>query len=159
MHRLGLFLAVGNSHVIFVCPSQLHNSVWDLLCMQCILVFLVAPGPVQNVILVFDSTPLSFDPDTRDLNASLNITWLEPVEPNGVISSYTYTLLDVSDGTVVSPSSTSLTQVVTTAVVLPYEQYRVRVVAVTGGGSGDESFSGLERSPQTGVCVCVCVFP
>ena len=117
----------------------------------------VAPGPVRNISVTFDDTSLSFDPVTREMNVSVTISWLEPLEPNGANINYTVTLESMTDVRVLGPVPISQTELVTMVTVLPYECYMARVVAVTNGGEGDESVSELARSPEAGVCVCVCV--
>ena len=109
-----------------------------------------APGPVQSLSLTFDLQPLSFDPDTRALSVSINITWTEPQEPNGNIITYRYTLTDTSGSIVLGPQSTTDTFVQTTVIVLPYEMHTVEVVGITAGGGEGVVTTSTALSPEAG---------
>ncbi len=109
-----------------------------------------APGPVRNVSLSFGST-ISFDSSSNEVIVPISIMWVEPLEPNGVVDLYDYTLVDANDVPVQSTLSTDDTSVVVNVTVSPYQLYRVRVVAITTGGTGEEAAVSIsQRSPEAG---------
>ncbi len=104
---------------------------------------------MRSVSLSFGSVT-SFNSTSNEVTVSISITWVEPLEPNGVVNLYNYTLVDVDDEPVQSTLSTGLISVDTNVTVSPYQLYRVRVVATTTGGTGEAAFSMSQRSPEAG---------
>ena len=71
----------------------------------------------------------------------LNIAWDEPINPNGVITSYevTVTQTDNSSDIVYTDDSLTVTSVTQSVMVLPFTNYTVTVTASTSAGEGDKS--------------------
>lgn len=146
-----------NSSAVEGSATTIQGGMDPLLMSTCVELLLsinfpTAPSQVTNVALSFGAMLLTFDQVTRNSLVQLSINWTEPLEPNGVITNYNYTLLD-SANDVVSSGLTGETSVNINVSVLPYELYRVSVAAITGGGQGDNMFSDFVRSPEAGMRV------
>ena len=86
---------------------------------------------------------------THSITASLS--WVEPEEPNGAISTYEYSIkLEADPSVVVANGTTSATSVEPSVTVLAYVQYRFTVTAQTGGGLGT-AVEEVVFSPEAGV--------
>lgn len=101
----------------------------------------VESGPVENLMADIMRAGSSF---------TITIMWSPPMEPNGVITNYTYTVTDASDTVLVS-DTTNETFVMDLNVmdIEPHMDYTLSVIAVNSAGNGmDSQISVL--SPQTG---------
>ncbi len=115
---------------------------------------------MQNLISTFNiNVPTSYNAASGLYEGMLQISWSEPLTPNGVITEYSYTVLGPSPATV--SANTISTDVMVTASLLPASTYTVRVTASTSAGAGEASMVTItvpEASKLTAnLCVCVCV--
>ena len=101
----------------------------------------VESGRVENLMAVIMRDGSSF---------TITITWSAPIEPNGVITHYIYTVNDVSNMVLVS-DNTSETSVMDLNVmgIQPHTNYNVSVFAVNSAGNGESNQISV-RSPETG---------
>ena len=92
-----------------------------------------------------------FDPDTRMYTLDMDITWDEPTNPNGDITSYEVTVYqtDNSSVTVYTNSTLTVTSLTPSVMVLPFTNYTVTVAAFTSAGPG-EGVTTIIESPQAG---------
>ena len=99
--------------------------------------------PVENLTASFTHDSGSF---------SISISWSEPIEPNGVILRYNYTVFDTETTTELLAGSTESTSVVVTMLsgVEPFTNYTVGVFAVNSAGGGQDS-TITSLSPETGM--------
>ena len=81
----------------------------------------------------------------------INITWEEPLNPNGVITTYNVTVYktDNSSDIVYSNSILTAPNVIAPVVVPANTDYTVTVAASTSAGQGEESFTTV-ISPEAG---------
>ena len=81
----------------------------------------------------------------------LNISWEEPVEPNGVTTSHEVTVAqtDNSSAIVYTDDSLTVTSVTQSVMVLPFTNYTVTVTASSSAGQGEEVMTRFE-SPEAG---------
>ena len=81
----------------------------------------------------------------------MNISWNEPTNPNGVITSYEVTVHQTDNPSVTVYTNTTLTvtSVTPSVMVLPFTNYTVTVAANTSAGQG-EGVSIIIESPQAG---------
>ena len=81
----------------------------------------------------------------------MNIVWDQPINPNGVITSYAVTVAqtDGSNDIVYMDASLTDTSVTQSVMVLPFTNYTVTVTASTSAGQGDPE-SVIELSPEAG---------
>ena len=92
-----------------------------------------------------------FDPDTRMYTLDMDITWDEPTNPNGVITSYEVTVhqTDNPSVTVYTNTAQTVTSLTPSVMVLPFTNYTVTVAASTSAGQGERVSITIE-SPQAG---------
>ena len=81
----------------------------------------------------------------------MNIMWDEPVNPNGVITSYEVTVAQTDNSSVIvyTDDSLTVTSVTQSVMVLPFTNYTVTVTASTSAGQGDPE-SVVALSPEAG---------
>lgn len=106
----------------------------------------VESGPVENLMAVFMRAGSLF---------TITITWSAPIEPNGVITHYIYTMTDVSNIVLVN-DTTSETSVMVMD-LQPYTIYNVSVVAVNSAGSGESNQISV-LTPETGKRLVLLLF-
>ena len=83
-------------------------------------------------------------------NVTLNISWSQPLYPNGDILSYEVIVTQTSDPSVVIyGENVTDTEVMPSVMVLPFTDYTVSVAASTSAGQGDEDTVTVE-SPEAG---------
>ena len=105
------------------------------------------PGSVEDLTLTFDAVYNS-TANTLSLNAS--ISWSEPLQPNGEVEAYTYSIEDTSGAVVSAPSNTSVVAVVVLGVeAAPYVELTAMVFAYTEAGPGNDSTVTM-FTPQAG---------
>ena len=120
--------------------------------------FFTAPGQVEDLQLNFDPNGDPFNSITRMYTLDMIITWREPINPNGVITSYEVTVTqtnDVSD--IIYSDRVTVNSVTQSVMVLPFTDYTVTVTASTSAGQGDPE-SVAELSPEAGTQTCSIVF-
>jgi hypothetical protein len=122
-----------------------------------VLLFSAVPTAPQNVVLTFGLQSPTFDPDSQILNTTVNVSWVTPLEPNGVITNYfvnIYSSDDVMDNVI---SETAVAGNVVSSQfmvsVSPYVQYRASVRAATSEGSSDTEMSAPQFSPEAGMYI------
>ena len=125
----------------------------------CVCVVSAEPGPVRNITASFVDADSVFDPITRMLNLNIDIAWIEPINPNGVITAYNVTVYQTDNSSDVVFSNAAVTDLAVTesVMVLPYTNYTVTVAASTSAGQGDET-TIIILSPEAGIYkynVCV----
>ena len=126
------------------------------------------PGQVENLTASFVSTGSMFDSNTRMYTLDVDITWDDPTNPNGVITSYEVTVSRTNDSNDIVYTNTTLkvTSVTTSMMVLPFTNYTVTVAASTSAGQG-EAVTIIIESPEAGndiyllpnqFCIIMCSF-
>ncbi len=113
-----------------------------------LLVHLAAPSAVENLTLTFmegtaDDTKLD-----NTYSVDVIVTWELPVEPNGIISDYQYTI-ESSGGVIIASGSTIKMSVTQTVILSPYTNYTVSVQANNSVGPGQEAMQ-TTLSPEAG---------
>ena len=120
--------------------------------------FFTAPGQVEDLQLNFDPNGDPFNSITRMYTLDMIITWREPINPNGVITSYEVTVTqtnDVSD--IIYSDRVTVNSMTQSVMVLPFTNYTVTVTASTSAGEGDPE-SVVELSPEAGTQTLSIVF-
>ena len=122
-----------------------------LLLLVLMLLLSTAPTAPQSVVLTF-KPQLSFSFNNGMLNTTANISWLPPLELNGVITGYTLTLVEGTAGpeTLLGTAGGGDTSALFMVSVSPYVQYTVSVVASTSAGSSNAAVSASVFSPEAG---------
>ena len=112
----------------------------------------IEPGKVGDLNAVFEESPAQFSTTTQQWTIDINITWSEPLFPNGVITSYSVTVYRTDNTSDVEYSNASITVPnVTVSVAVPaYTNYTVSVAASTSAGQGPED-SVIIQSPEAGI--------
>ena len=92
-----------------------------------------------------------FNSTSNMYTINIDITWDEPVFPNGIITSYevNVTRTDDLNDVVYSDNSLPVPDVTESVMVLPFTNYTVTVAASTSAGQG-EAFSIPIESPEAG---------
>ncbi|XP_064396510.1 phosphatidylinositol phosphatase PTPRQ-like isoform X2 [Halichondria panicea] len=98
-----------------------------------------APSAVQGLMPEFNIVvPTSYNATSGLYEGMLNISWSEPLTPNGVITGYTYTVKGPTPDTdTVYSANITDTDVTVDASLLPASNYTVTVTASTTAGPGD----------------------
>ena len=111
------------------------------------------PGVVGNLAAMFSDSERVYNTTTRKYTIDLSISWMRPVYPNGVITSYEANVTQSDDASVQVYSIATLTDTsVTPSVMVPaFTDYTVTVAASTSAGQG-EAVSLTIQSPEAGVC-------
>ena len=109
------------------------------------------PGPVVTLRAIFNTSELDFNSTTRMYTLDMIITWDEPDNPNGVITSYEVTVqqTDNPSVTVYTNATLTVTSVTPSVMVLPFTNYTVTVAASTSEGQGENTRITVE-SPEAG---------
>ena len=117
----------------------------------CFYPFSSAPEMVENLGAAFISDGSVFNSMNNMWTIDIDITWEEPVNPNGVITAYNVTVYQTDDLSDIVYSNDMLTTPnVTASVEVPaYTNYTVSVAASTSAGQGDESTVSI-TSPEAG---------
>ena len=109
------------------------------------------PGPVQNLELVFLDTDTSNFDSVFNMynNLNVNISWEAPLNPNGVILGYNYSLMETSNSNnvIIEYTNTTLLSGELSVMVAPFTNYTATVVAFTSAGSG-EPVMDVALSPE-----------
>ena len=124
----------------------------DALCKTvCISVF-TAPSQVLELEAEFLFQDTDFNSLNRMWDLEINITWAEPMFPNGEIDSYIVTVFETDNpSTGVFSNAAFTTTGVTAPVMVPaFTNYTVTVAASTSTGQGEESTIIIE-SPEAGM--------
>ena len=117
------------------------------------------PGPVETLALTFVEETAVYNKDDNMYMLQANISWQPPLEPNGVITKYTYTLEESNNSMLLSSDTTNKTSVSVDVSVSPYTNYTVRVQGFTSIGPGNESVTttlSLEAGEQAVYSLTVC---
>ena len=90
-----------------------------------------------------------FDASARKYTLDIDITWNEPMYPNGVITFYEVNVTQTDDSSTVVYSNDGLPvpNVTESVMVLPFTDYTVTVAASTSAGQGDPD-SVIVLSPE-----------
>ena len=115
-----------------------------------LIYFSAEPGLVENLQLTFTANEDSFNSTSGMHTLDMNIMWEEPVNPNGVITSYEVTVAQTDNSNdIVYSDNVTVTSVTQSVMVLPFTSYTVTVTASTSAGQGDPE-SVVEVSPEAG---------
>lgn len=99
---------------------------------------------------VFDEAGAFYNSSIRMYFLEIAISWSIPLDPNGIILGYYYSLQESGGmGFVIPRTNTSLTSIELNISVVPYTNYTVEVQAFTGGGDGPEE-RVVVLSPEAG---------
>ena len=106
---------------------------------------------VENLDAAFVSDGSVFNSMNNMWTIDIDITWEEPVNPNGVITAYNVTVYKTDDlSDIVYSNNTLTTPNVTASVEAPaYTDYTVSVAASTSAGQGEEATVNI-TSPEAG---------
>ena len=131
-----LYLAIATPSLVNLCNFELVSA---------------APGPVGDLTAVFDEAGALYNSSARMYFLEVAISWSIPVDPNGIVLGYNYSMQESGGmGFVIPGMNTNLTLVETNVTVVPYTNYTVAVQAFTEGG-----FGSAERlvvlSPEAGM--------
>jgi len=112
-----------------------------------------APGPVQSLSVTFILESATYNTELRTYDISVNISWQQPLFPNGEIIAYNYRLVETSNSSNEIITDTNTTDlglsVVQNVTVSPFTNYTATVVAYTSAGSGETS-TVVTTSPEAG---------
>ena len=106
---------------------------------HCLYLF-TAPGPVQNLRVMYTSAELSnFNSESRMYDLDVTISWEAPSEPRGRILAYSYRLVetDNTNNVITEDTNTTDLSVVDSVTVSPFTNYTATVVAYTSAGGGN----------------------
>ena len=117
-----------------------------------VLCVCTAPGQVGGLQASFDISGSVFNAISRMYTLDVNISWNEPINPNGVITAYNVTVYQTDDSSDVVYSNDAVTDLAVTesVMVLPFTNYTVTVAASTSAGQGDET-TIIILSPEAGI--------
>ena len=107
------------------------------------------PSAVENLVAEFVEGTAQFSPTSWLWDINIDISWSQPLYPNGEITSYSVTVYRTDDSTDVVYSNDTLTDTsVTPSVMVPaFTDYTVTVAASTSAGQG-EAVSLTIQSPE-----------
>ena len=129
--------------------------------LSCLFVYIfhTVPEKVQNLDANFVSAVSEFNTTTQQWTIDINITWSEPLFPNGVITLYNVTVYRTDNTSDVEYSNAGITvpNVTVSVTVQAYTNYTVSVAASTSAGQGPESLFTIE-SPEAGKTPCMCAY-
>ena len=112
-----------------------------------------APGPVQSLSVTFILESATYNTELRTYDISVNISWQQPLFPNGEIIAYSYRLVESSNSSNEIITDTNTTDlgfsVVWNVTVSPFTSYIATVVAYTSAGRGETS-TVVATSPEAG---------
>ena len=137
--------------VLFVYGDRFIQYTSTGICSLCTLYVFTStePGQVGNLHASFATTG-SFVSSTRMYTLDMTITWNEPTNPNGDITSYKVTVYQTdSSSDIVYTATLSVPNVTQSVMVLPFTNYTVTVAASTSVGQGDKMFFTIQ-SPEAG---------
>ena len=100
--------------------------------------FNTAPGSVGNINVSFN-VGSTFNTATHMYILDITISWEEPINPRGEITSYEVTVAqsDNSSAIIYTSDSLTVTSLTQSVMVLPFTNYTVTVTASTSAGQGD----------------------
>ena len=118
------------------------------LSLSCLYLF-TAPGPVQNLRVVYTAELSNFNSGSRMYDLNVTISWEAPSEPNGVILAYSYRLVatDNTSNVIIGDTNTTNLSVLDSVTVSPFTNYTATVVAYTSAGGGN-SVMEVAISPE-----------
>lgn len=108
--------------------------------VTCVTICTAAPSIVRNLTANFITDAVSYSSMSGLYAGFLNISWREPLSPNGVITSYNYVVMGPAPLVNVI-ANTSLSNIMDQVSVelTPAEIYSVSVTASTSAGAGPSS--------------------
>ena len=120
----------------------MYNVCCYLLQLSDVSTYYTASGPVEGLTATITDTSGSF---------KISISWSAPLEPNGIIKLYNYTVTNTVTSLEVALGSELSTSVgdVSLSGAEAYTNYTVSVFAVNSAGAGEDSIITL-LSPETG---------
>ena len=103
---------------------------------------------------MFTEDSATYNTALGDLDISVNISWQQPLFPNGEIIAYSYRLVESSNSSNEIITDTNTTDlgmsVVRNVTVSPFTNYTATVVAYTSAGRG-ETATVVTTSPEAGI--------
>ena len=132
--------------------GKTYTCIRFIYILHTYIVYICAePGQVGNLNASFTASGGMFDSISQMYTLNIDITWDEPMFPNGIITSYEVNVIRTDDPNDVVYSNDSITDsaVTESVMVLPFTNYTVTVAASTSAGQG-EAFSITIESPQAG---------
>ena len=93
--------------------------------------------PISILKITVPSAPLNLE-YVNLTSTAIQVTWLPPADPNGIIDNYTLMLTFEADGTSENITDISITTHNVTG-LLPYQEYTIVVYALTDKGPGSGS--------------------
>ena len=96
----------------------------------------------------------------------LDVSWEEPINPNGIITSYEVTVAEADNSSVIVyiDDSLTVTSVNQTMMIQPFTDYNVTVAASTSAGQGEGITITYEAGEQIlcslilWSCMCTCIY-
>ena len=130
---------------LYQSPQCIH-----FICV-CVNFITAAPGVVRELSAFFDISGSEYNTTSRVYTLNIDISWIEPINPNGVITAYNVTVYQTDDSSDIVYSNDAVTDLAVTesVMVLPYTNYTVTVAASTSAGQGDETTITI-LSPEAG---------
>ena len=127
------------------CSPKLSVLLWIYVCFS-------EPGAVGNLNAFFVTNATEqFNSTTNLWTNEIDITWEEPLYPNGVITTYNVTVYQTDNSSDIVYSNSTLTapNVIAPVVVPANTDYTVTVRVSTSAGQGEESSITI-TSPEAG---------
>ena len=119
-----------------------HYEVYtfNASCAYVCLIIPLAPGVVRDLNALFILSGSVFNTISRMYTLNIDISWSEPINPNGVITAYSVTVYQTDNSSDVVYSNDAVTDLAVTesVMVLPFTNYTVNVAASTSAGQGNE---------------------
>lgn len=120
-------------------------------CSVYVLLLTSVSDPVENLTVDFVAEDADFDRATRMYNLPISISWQQPLEPNGNLSGYLYSLHETSNSSncIIPSTFTAEINILNAVDVEPFVNYTVQVLPVNGAGEGMPVSVDI-LSPQAG---------
>lgn len=109
----------------------------------------IAPDPVSNIVLTFDTAGGVFDSASQLLTTVVNVTWEPPARLNGPNVTYFLDIRHATDADIVHIATVFDEATSATVSIRPFEMYQVTVVAANDVGNSSVA-SIVARSPEAG---------
>ena len=115
-------------------------------------VLFTAPGPVQNLNVMYAAELTNFNIESRMYDLNVTISWEAPSEPRGNILRYSYRLVETANtnNVIIGYTNTTDLSVVENVTVSPFTNYTATVVAFTSARMGN-SVMEIALSPEAGM--------
>ena len=146
-------------------PFSPQNTSFPVLgCTAYTLIKFLVPGEVGILCEVTSFSAFEYSTNQTYV-LILDVSWEEPINPNGIITSYEVTVAEADNSSVIVyiDDSLTVTSVNQTVMIQPFTDYNVTVAASTSAGQGEGITITYEAGEQTlfygHVCVhIICIY-